>query len=268
MQLSSGVHVSGQGPAVVFLHSSLSSSRQWFPLVQSLNQNFTCINIDLLGYGLADNVTEQDKENYSFDVEVKRIIANVSSIIGDRPFHLVGHSCGGAIALKMAVEAPQKLISMTLFEPVAFHLLPIDSQERRTSDDFARYVDIDDNYKAAEIFTNFWNSEGFFNALPNKMKALMAKDMPKVRLDFRGIMAESYTLDDVEKVLVPCLLKVGEDSPELSKYLAEKIVSSLPNGELKLTSGGHMAPISHAEEVLANKAEFILAQQTLFTASL
>ena len=40
-------------------------------------------------------------------------------------FHLIGHSYGGMVALQLAAQAqPQRVRSLSLFEPIAFHLLP------------------------------------------------------------------------------------------------------------------------------------------------
>ena len=39
------------------------------------------------------------------------------------PVHLVGHSYGGAVALKLAASRPDAVRSLTVIEPVAFHLL-------------------------------------------------------------------------------------------------------------------------------------------------
>ena len=254
--LPNGVFVSGTGPAVIFLHSSLSSSRQWFSLVKHLEGCFTCINIDILGYGAADGV--KNGKNYSFNDEVTRINDVIDTVVGKAGYHLVGHSCGGAIALKLAVEAPQRVLSLSLFEPVAFHLLPKGSELRELSDSFAEQVNIEDTYEAAEIFTNFWNKEGFFAALPAKMQAFMAADMPKVVLDFQGIMAESYTLNDISNIKAPSLLLTGGESPELSQYLAGQIVANLPNVKQQTIAAGHMAPISHGELTLPIIAEFIM----------
>src|SRR3546814_6449107 len=44
---------------------------------------------------------------------------------GASDFHLVGHSYGGAVALKIALTRPQRVLSLTLIEPVVFHLLPL-----------------------------------------------------------------------------------------------------------------------------------------------
>jgi len=41
---------------------------------------------------------------------------------GDR-FHLIGHSYGGAIALKAALTRQDRLISLVLYEPVLFSVL-------------------------------------------------------------------------------------------------------------------------------------------------
>jgi len=79
-KLPKGVYISGQGTPVVLLHSSLSSARQWLPLVKLLEPYFLVINIDILGYGNADKVTEP--RNYNFDVEIDRfeyIIETVAS---------------------------------------------------------------------------------------------------------------------------------------------------------------------------------------------
>lgn len=253
--LPSGAYISGSGPAIVFLHSSLSSSRQWQPLVKVLENKFTCINIDILGYGTAEAVA--DPENYDFSVETARINEVIEQTIGDAPYHLVGHSCGGAIALKLAVEAPTRLLSVSLFEPVAFHLLPTDSEERKISDEFAAHVSVSDNAKAAEYFTDFWNRKGFYLSLPEKMQALMAKDMPKVNLDFKGLISERYTLQDVANIKAPFLLMTGKYSQAISHKLVELIAGSVEHCRVESIPAGHMAPVSHAELVLPRFAEFI-----------
>jgi len=253
--LPRGVYVTGQGPAVVLLHSSLSSARQWQYLVNLLKADFTVINFDILGYGKAEKV--QDSDNYDLNVETGRIKQVLQQVIGKAPYHLVGHSCGGAIALKLAVEMPDKLLSLALFEPVAFHLLAKGSPQRQEAEDFKTRVFIDDAYLAAEIFTNFWNKPGFFRALPKKMQDLMAADIAKVNLDFKGLVAESYTLADLSVISCRSLLMHGSESPQLSRHLSQIITRALPAVSEQGFTTGHMGPVSHSEEIHPAIADFI-----------
>jgi len=254
-KIPKGAYISGQGTPVVLLHSSLSSARQWQPLVKLLEPYFLVINIDILGYGNAEKVT--DTLNYNFDVELARIDKIIAMAALNKPFHLVGHSCGGAIALKLAVEQQEKILSLSLYEPVAFHLLEQGSAARELADNFANKVDIDDMYQAAEVFTNFWNKEGFFCSLPEKMQALMAMDMPKVSLDFKGLTAEKYSFNDIGYIQCRSLIMTGEFSPKLSQLLAEKIKSALANASNVNFPAGHMGPVSHSELIQPVIAEFI-----------
>lgn len=257
--LPSGVYITGQGPAIVFLHSSLSSAKQWSPLIQKLKDRFTCINIDILGYGNADKVS--DKGNYSFEAELQRIRLILKASIQNSAYHLIGHSCGGAIALKLAVEAPEKLLSLSLYEPVAFHLLIKGSKERAEADSFAGRVANLSNEQAAQFFTDFWNCKGFYQKLPAKLQAAMAADMEKVNLDFKGLISEKYQLVDLHVITCPAVVYSGEQSPSLSQHLAKNIAMALPSGKLQIMDAGHMGPVNQASLVLTKMAEFILAEK-------
>ncbi len=253
--LPSGVYVSGQGPAVILLHSSLSSARQWLPLVNILKSSHLIINIDILGYGSAGDVIDPD--NYNFDVEIARIETAIKTLIPNQKYHLVGHSCGGAIALKMAVESPKKLLSLSLYEPVVFHLLSQGSDARKQSDLFAEKVDVDNKYEAAAIFTDFWNKDGFFKTLPQKMQDYMAANMAKVSLDFKGIMSERYNENDLRHILCDTLLLSGEHSPELSHILIDKIAKNIPSTKQVQFNAGHMGPIDNYSVIQSVIANFI-----------
>ena len=41
------------------------------------------------------------------------------------PVHLVGHSYGGGVALRVGVERPTQIASMALYEPTAFNILKV-----------------------------------------------------------------------------------------------------------------------------------------------
>ena len=51
----------------------------------------------------------------------RRAIALIDE--SDDKVHLVGHSYGGGVALNVALARPDRIASMALYEPSAFHLL-------------------------------------------------------------------------------------------------------------------------------------------------
>jgi pimeloyl-ACP methyl ester carboxylesterase len=251
-----GITVVGQGSALVLLHSSLSSAKQWRPLVAQLKAQYLIINIDMYGYGHAPEV--KFPESYDFNVEATRINSALEEIIGEQSFHLVGHSCGGALALKLAVTQPEKILSLSLYEPVAFHLLAKGSDERKNADEFARKVNITDGFLAAEMFTDHWNKPGFFKSLPKRMQNLMAQDMPKVNLDFIALTAERYGLEALAAIQCPSIILLGQYSPSLSHQLSTTIYNALPNSQIEFFDCGHMGPISDSDIVQPAIARFII----------
>ncbi len=250
-----GVTVSGQGPLVVFLHSSLSSSRQWSNLAVNLSEHFTCINIDLLGYGKADKIV--DPKGFTFDNEVRRILNIVDESFLDQPFHLVGHSCGGAIALKMAVELPMRILSLALFEPVAFHLLEDNAQRKQQFRNFAEQIAVLEKESATRTFVDYWNGSGFFDNMPPRLQLQMIADIDKVNMDFQGIAAETYTLDDVKSIQQPCLYLSGKNTKQVSQDLSKQVICSLANVSTFQLDCGHMGPVSHPELVEPVVAKFL-----------
>ncbi|WP_371186179.1 alpha/beta fold hydrolase [Thalassotalea maritima] len=242
-----GVYVSGRGTPVVLLHSSLNSSRQWRVLEQALVTDYTVINIDLLGYGAAPMVDGQ--QAYDLSNETARILLALDSLIGEQPFHLVGHSFGGAVALKFAVEQSPRILSLSLYEPVAFHLLPINSLEYRQVSEFAANVARLEAEAATRLFTDVWNRPGFYDALPAKMRTQLAANIDKVKLDFNGLISESYTASDCQVIEAPILLMSGQQSPAMAQRIIDILRDNIGHAKWQRIDAGHMAPVTDASIV-------------------
>jgi lipase len=53
-------------------------------------------------------------------------------LLPEGPVHLIGHSFGATVALRLAIEAPERVASLTLIEPVLFAAAP-DGPEKRAN---------------------------------------------------------------------------------------------------------------------------------------
>ena len=110
----------GSGPAVLCLHCSASSSGQWRPLMERLAGRYRVIAPDL--YGCGKSPAWPGERPMWIDDQIE-LLASAFERAGER-FHLIGHSYGGAIALKAALSLRPRLASLVLYEPVLFSRAP------------------------------------------------------------------------------------------------------------------------------------------------
>src|SRR5262245_50224508 len=102
---------------VVFLHGTAASPRQWHELISHLPCAFEIFTLDLPDYEA--HVVRAAQRSLSQEAQI--LIHRLRGL--GQPFHLVGHSYGGALALRIAMQWPGLVRSLTMFEPVMFHLL-------------------------------------------------------------------------------------------------------------------------------------------------
>jgi pimeloyl-ACP methyl ester carboxylesterase len=250
-----------QRPACVLLHSSMSSRSQWNALAAQQEPALRCIAVDLLGYGKAPFPTPAQQASFSLEHEVAAVLAALThELAPDEPFHLVGHSYGGATALRLARRLMDtgRILSLTLFEPVAFHLLaPTDHARIDIEKIIARIDAAATPRDGAAAFIDYWNGAGAFAALPPAMQERFTAQIAKVRLDFVALMSEPTTLADMAALDVPTLVLFGAQGPMSTRTVAEELAAALPRAAQHRTPGGHMAPITHAADVNRAIAAFI-----------
>lgn len=239
-------------PAVVLLHSSMSSKSQWSSLKAQLGDAYRCIPVDLQGYGASPFPADAgDDYSHTLAHEVDAVIAaTASELEPGEAFHLIGHSFGGACALHMARRMPQRVLSLTLFEPVAFHLLPASHPAKQEIVGVVERIKASDNDRdATRIFIDYWNRPGAFDDAPHGAQDKMMAQIAKVRLDFDALLGEQATLADLSMLTMPSMVMAGERSPASTRLLVEQLGAALPNATAVQTRGGHMGPITHGEAV-------------------
>jgi len=99
-------------PAVVLVHGlGDEASTIWESTIQLLKNNYYVITFDLPGFGQSS----KSNELYS-PLNYAKFIHYVSQTYVKKPFHLVGHSMGGAIALKYVSMYPSDVTSLVLVD--------------------------------------------------------------------------------------------------------------------------------------------------------
>ena len=230
----------------------MSSKAQWLALKAQLGDGYRCIAVDLLGYGASPFPAGADAGyTHTLAHEVDAVSAAIASHLEPgEAFHLVGHSFGGACALHMARRMPQRVLSLTLFEPVAFHLLPAQHPAKVEIVNVVGGIQgCASDRDATRIFIDYWNRPGAFDDAPHGAQEKMVAQIAKVRLDFQALLGEPATLADLSMLTMPSLMMAGERSPASTRLLVEQLGAALPNATTVQTRGGHMGPITHGDAV-------------------
>lgn len=243
----------GSGEPVVLLHSSGSSGAQWRALAEQLSERYRVIAPDLYGYG--GTAHWPGRGPFHLECEAEIVLALLGRV-GERA-HVVGHSYGGAVALHVAGLRSDLLRSLTLIEPVAFHLLkgtdaPALAEITAVADSVARAVACGEYVAGFGRFIDYWSGPQASARISPDKRCAMAARLPKIALDFHATLNEPTRLDDFRLMTVPTLLLRGTSSPLPTRCICEMLARILPEAELKTIGGaGHMAPVTHRDQVNA-----------------
>jgi pimeloyl-ACP methyl ester carboxylesterase len=108
------MHTEGDAtrPAVVLVHGlGNEASSIWETTIEHLKEHYFVVTFDLPGFGKSS----QSNELYS-PLNYAKVIRYVTQTYVKKPFHLLGHSMGGAIALKYASMYPSDVESLILVD--------------------------------------------------------------------------------------------------------------------------------------------------------
>ena len=108
----------GEGPPVLLLHGYPQNLALWAKVAPMLAKKFTVVCADLRGYG--DSSKPQclpDRSNYSFRA-MAADQAGLMAALGYDRFHVIGHDRGGRTAHRMALDWPEKVLSLSVLDIV------------------------------------------------------------------------------------------------------------------------------------------------------
>lgn len=260
------IQTAGEGPTVVLLHSSGSSGKQWDTLMGALRSRFRLHTVDFHGHG----GTPAWNGNRPLAIDDDAALA-APLLAAAGGAHLVGHSYGGAVALKLARLYPRLVHSVAVYEPVSFRLL-FDYNPRQPA---AREVMI----VAARIHTNllvgridcaaahfidYWSGDGTWQAMPMSRRQTVVSRMPSIVPHFSALFSDSLRRSELAKLPMPALCLTGARTKASTRRIGELLRLALPAATHEMLAGmGHMGPVTHAGAVAARLAGWLDTQAML-----
>lgn len=104
----------GNGPALILIHGLLGNSNNFNELAKTLAPRYTVYSIDRPGSGFSSRYKGTPA---NFEQQSKMILEWMEKE-GIEKASIAGHSMGGGIALRMAIDAPEKIKSVSLLCPL------------------------------------------------------------------------------------------------------------------------------------------------------
>lgn len=241
---------------VIALHCSGGGAGQWRQLGDALDARYNLIAPEHYGCESVGPWTGAHAFTLSDEASVTIEVIDRA----DGKVHLVGHSYGGGVALRAAIERPDRIASLALYEPSAFHLLK--AVGARGADALAeirallatveRGVTTGDYRGAAISFVDYWGGRGACTTLRPSVQAALTRWMPKAPLDFRALIDEPTPAAAYADLRFPVLIMRGEHALAPSRLIAEILQTLVPDAHLAIVAGaGHMGPLTHAAQVNA-----------------
>jgi pimeloyl-ACP methyl ester carboxylesterase len=243
----------GAGPSVVCLHASASSSSQWRSLMEALAPRFHVLAAD--SYGAGGSPAWPTDRAVSLRDEVALLEPVFARASG--PVSLVAHSYGAAVAFIAALERPDRVQALAVYEPTLFALLDEVSPSPNDADGFrsaaastTAALDAGDRAGAARCFIDYWMGPGAWERTPDFRKDQIAASMVNIRGWLDAVFGEPTPLRAFSWLGVPVLYMVGKNSPASSRGVARVLTPALPRVQVVEFEGvGHMGPVTHPELV-------------------
>lgn len=254
------------GETALLLHCTLAHSGAWQGVAKALSNNYCLVAPDLLGHG---RTPDGDRAGDYHD----QVTAQALAYLPETPTHVVGHSFGASVALRLAIEHPDRVRSLTLIEPVLFAAAPASDGQKLHSKalaDMVPLMEAGEMEAATRLFLSEWGSGVAFDDMPASQARYMVERIWIVAASHNALHHDSARLlPRLSEVKCPVLLIEGGASPavigDIQSALAEGLAQST---RCNVEGAGHMVPITHPTEVAeAMRAHFAGSKAARTTAA-
>ena len=254
------VTILGDGPRrALALHCTMAFGGAWAGLSKA-RPDLSIVAPDMPSHGASENWDEASDFG-------ETVYQAALSAMDDTPMDVIGHSFGGMTALRLAVEKPENVRSLTVIEPVFFGVAKRDAPETMRAHDVAAKPFLDaleagDYENAARSFNRMWSDEGpAWSTLPERTRAAMTRAIHVVPDTYGLIYDDTAGLLEkgaLDACTIPTLIMRGALSHSSVTATNDGLAARMPNASQAAIEGaGHMAPITHPAAVADALASFL-----------
>lgn len=250
--------VLGEGEErALMMHCTLSSARSMAPMALALDDIFTTTAFDLPGHG--------SSAKWDFNGDLQDRVTEIAETFIDGPVHLIGHSFGATVALRLIAKIPERIKSIVLFEPVFVEAALQNQPELRApylmqTRAFQQAMAESDKEQATIEFLKMWGDGAPWDVIPPHIRQSMIEKIdvvdagtPSLHQDRHGLLGSS----GIQTYTGPAMLVRGGKSISIMQHVHAALCDMVPQAEdHEIADAGHMVPLTHTAECGALMRDF------------
>lgn len=240
----------GEGPPVALVHGlAIGNLATWFfGVAPLLARRRSVLLYDHRGHGLSASA-ESGYDLATLSADLGSVLAAVEGF--DGPVDLVGHSYGGALALRFALDEPGRVRRVVVIDAP---LPPFDPAEGAAMNEEV------DTARLQTVMAMARERSSALTARVRGRRGARLSDRARHMLDdttlVQDLLAEPpFEGGDLARVTQPVLCVYGSESPFRSR--ADDLDAALPDARVVELEGGHLLPLQHPAEVGRVVEEFL-----------
>lgn len=252
--------VRGDGPPILFIHGIPTNGRLWDFVVERLQQQHTCVVVDLPGFGESPPPSDGSRDPARFADELDKLGRD----LGFTSWNVVGHDAGSTIAVHLAATYPERTCRLALLSPPLFpefrppwffHLL--------------RTPVVGEIFAPAIVFA-IWN--GGMRSIIERRDPALPEILESFHNPFRGLAGArrltwlvrwgnptevlGKTAALLNRVSAPTLILHGRRDGAIPISFAERASQIIPDAHVQFFDSGHFLPLNVPDAVSDQLRDF------------
>ena len=254
--------VEGNGPTVLMLGGGPYGATGFETHAKTLAPDFKVVRLQTL---IADRAHKKGTlpAGYSIDSESAAVARTLDALGISGPVHVIGEAFGAMVALDFALDHPQRVRTLTMFEPPAFWVMP----ETAVAGDPARAAAIAVMHELVpgadatnDQVAAFMCVMGTCGAELPEDGSTELKNWEALRAALRGFAAVPLHRDSVDRLKAftkPVLLMAGSETVDFHRRINDRLAAALPRVQQASVTGGHTALATARDEFVEKWRAFI-----------
>jgi pimeloyl-ACP methyl ester carboxylesterase len=228
--------------------------------MDQLSDRYRVLAVDLYGEGKSPPWTSARDCTIDDELELLNPLLDKRA-----PFTLVGHSYGGAVAVRIALARRHSVRALVLYEPALWGLLatvaPNDEGTKEIEavrHNLIEQLALGNDAAATEGFIDYWVGAGTWASLPEHRRPSLIQGAKANAKKWRDSVGYPFSAEEIQALRLPVLLLAGSRSTLAAGNAVTRLQALLPQADVVHLPGlGHLGPLTHPLVVNAEISSFL-----------